>query len=667
MKLVRLSIIPLLAAAGALMSLAACNLLVETRDRPDRCGDGVLDHWEACEGAELRGATCESVDGTRGLLRCTGACTFNTSLCGGGPECGNGARNAGEACDGADLGGRTCETQGYLEGGELRCHPNCTVDVSLCLGDYSYCGNGVWDEGEGEACETGEGVPGCTSACTVEPGFACENTDGQPSICTPVCGDGQVVGDEPCDGELIGEGVTCESVGHYPGTLACVAETCTLELSGCGGSCGDGVLQTPPEECEGADAGADCADWGFSSGPLSCAGCRMDFTGCSPEVPPGAFERVAVGGAHTCGVRGGKVYCWGDNTHGQCGVDSGGSFRPTPVEVVFSPSRTVFEVTAGERHTCAITSTGSIFCWGDNGLGQLGNGGTTSSHLPVQVSTTFTALQVGAGVDHTCAVLDLGGGPKKVYCWGDNTYGQLGGVPATGSATPTVVFTDAADVIETLAVGAHHACAGTYFIPKKIVCWGRNDAGQLGIGSAEPFVNGVSEVTAISGTDDVLLAAGGAHTCAQVYLGEEMRLYCWGANGHGQLGTGGTDSTGVPVQVPTVLGAQGGQISVLGAGRRNTCALIEHDLATEFLCWGSYERGQLAVDTVEDALEPLLLAAPQGVESFALGGDHVCAIAWPGSVALAYCWGANDLGQLGDQTRADAHAPVLVSGQNLSK
>jgi len=663
----RFPFIPILAAIAALFDLAACNLLVETRDRPDLCGDGVVQHWENCDGVNLEGATCQSVDGTRGLLRCTGACTFDVSLCGGGPECGNDARNAGEACDGAELGDETCATQGYLEGGELRCHPNCTFDVSLCLGGYGFCGNGVWDEGEGEACETGEGVPGCTPACALEDGYACENTDGVPSVCAPVCGDGLVVGDEPCDGESFQEGLTCESMAHYAGTLTCITGTCTLDLSGCGGTCGDDVLQESEEECEGAGADGDCADWGFSSGPLGCAGCRRDFTGCAPEVPPGAFERLAVGGAHTCGVRGGKAYCWGDNTHGQCGVDSGGAFRPTPVEVVFTPAQTVIELTAGERHSCAITSTGAIYCWGDNGFGQLGDGGTTSSHQPVRVSTTFPALQVGAGADHTCAVLDLGGGPKKAYCWGDNTYGQLGGVPATGSATPVVVFTEEADVIDTLAVGAHHACAGTYFIPKKIVCWGRNDQGQLGVGSAEPFVNAVSEVTALAGTDEVLLAAGGAHTCAQVELESQLRLYCWGANGHGQLGAGSTDSSGVPVQVPTLLGELGGQIEVMAAGRRNTCALVEHDVEVEFLCWGSHERGQLGMDTEEDALVPTPLAEPQGVESFALGGDHVCAIAWPGAVGLAYCWGANELGQLGDRTRTDAYVPVLVSGQNLSK
>jgi len=140
----------------------------------------------------------------------------------------------------------------------------------------------------------------------------------------------------------------------------------------------------------------------------------------------------------------------------------------------------------------------------------------------------------------------------KVYCWGDNTYGQLGGDPGARHETPVAVFTEAGDVFDTLAVGAHHACAGTTTSLKKIVCWGRNDAGQLGIGSAEPFVNGVSEVTELSGTSDVLLAAGAAHTCAQVYLESQTRLYCWGANGHGQLG----DRTRTDAHAPVLVSGQ---------------------------------------------------------------------------------------------------------------
>ncbi|MBU1242238.1 hypothetical protein KKD52_11605, partial [Myxococcota bacterium] len=607
----------LVVAALAMLAFSACNLLLETRGRPDRCGDSVVDHWEQCDGANLNGFTCAQVDQSVGDLSCYSDCTFNVSMCGGGENCGDGVQDAGEQCDGAELAGARCWDMGYLEGGELGCHTNCTFDVSNCVGPFSFCGNGELNDGE--ACDDGDLAFGCSDDCTVEAGWECDNTSA-PSACTPICGDDLLAAGETCDGTRIAEGLDCESQGHYPGTLGCDAATCALDFTGCGGACGDEVIQIQLEECDGAGISGDCTNWGFASGGLECTACLLGFAGCTADVPVEPFFKVAVGGGHTCALRddglgGSDLYCWGKNDHGQCGVDSSGKFRPTPTLVAGIPEA-VTAIAPGENHTCVLVATGQVYCWGDNQFGQLGDGSTTSSVVPVLVTLAEPAVVLAAGANHTCALVDEGG-QTLVRCWGDNQHGQLGGLADPFSSTPVQ---PAPDACSALTAGHDHNCVVTADAPYGVLCWGRNDEGQVGT-TPGPGVPIPTVVAGLTSDTFVSVVAGGRHTCAQVDEAGVWRLYCWGGNEYGQLGTGDTLPSVTPVHVAAITG----NISLIAAARRNTCALME--VNDQLLCWGSNEFGQLGVGVAGDQWTPSEVVEPAMRTSIAFFSDHACVIA----------------------------------------
>src|SRR5207302_263379 len=175
-----------------------------------------------------------------------------------------------------------------------------------------------------------------------------------------------------------------------------------------------------------------------------------------------------AGENRTCGVAANSVaYCWGANFWGQLG-DGIGIPYTSPARVAGDLAFTM--VGAGGAHTCGVTTSGAAYCWGDNFAGQLGDGGTGgASATPVAVvgGLAFTVLDGGGG--HSCGVITSGAS----YCWGDNTYGQLGDGTGTGRTNPAAV----ADHLEFVSVsaGLGHACGLT---PRGTAyCWGRNDSG----------------------------------------------------------------------------------------------------------------------------------------------------------------------------------------------
>ncbi|MBF1024810.1 MAG: hypothetical protein HXK98_02875, partial [Candidatus Nanogingivalaceae bacterium] len=197
---------------------------------------------------------------------------------------------------------------------------------------------------------------------------------------------------------------------------------------------------------------------------------------------------------------------------------------------------------------CAIASDDKVYCWGDNGNGQLGNGSTTQSNVPVAVSTTGalagkTIKRIAAGIWHTCAIAS----DDKVYCWGDNGNGQLGNGSTTQSNVPVAVSTTGAlagKTIKRIATGSDHACAVT--TDNQVYCWGRNSNGELGNGStADSNVPvAVSMPGTLAGKTIKRLSGGSYRTCAIAY---DNQVYCWGNNDHGQFGNNSTTSSRTPV------------------------------------------------------------------------------------------------------------------------
>ena len=299
----------------------------------------------------------------------------------------------------------------------------------------------------------------------------------------------------------------------------------------------------------------------------------------------------------------------------------------------------VTQVAAASDHTCALTASGGVQCWGSNNLGQLGNGSATSSQIPVPVSGLSSGVvAIATAASSTCALTTSGG----VECWGSNAQGQLGNGSTTDSSTPVPV-TGLGSGVAAITVGAGHACAVTTL--GAVNCWGLNASGQLGnnslTNSSVPVV-----VNGFTG-GAIAVAAGANHTCALTTSGA---VRCWGSNAAGQVGNGSTTNT----QIPVLVSGLSSGIASIAAGNSRSCALT---LAGGVQCWGgdSAAGGPLPQSSTPAAVSGLA----SGITSIALGGSHICAVTASGGVQ---CVGRNNLGQLGNNSTTDSLAPVTPIG-----
>ena len=353
------------------------------------------------------------------------------------------------------------------------------------------------------------------------------------------------------------------------------------------------------------------------------------------------------GSSHTCALtKEGGVKCWGWNRNGQLG-DGSVDDRAVPVDVA-GLDQTVIAVATGQRHSCALTAPGGVRCWGSNLSGQLGDGGAcgTLCLAPVQVTgLTSGVTAIAAGYLHTCALTGEGG----VKCWGNNLHGQLGnGQVGSGRSTPVAVFSLASGVAS-LAAGDWHTCAVTQAGGAK--CWGENVHGQLGNGTAYANISQPVNVSGL-GSGVVAVAPASVHTCA---LTVADVVLCWGKNDSGQLGNGTAGGLQLtPAEVPGLTNASG-----LAAGFRHSCAVIA---SSGIKCWGRNDDGELGDggDCVSPCLSPVNVLGLMGSAVAVTAGEgHTCALVEGG----IRCWGRNNLGQLGDGTFGGERAvPQGVSG-----
>ena len=365
---------------------------------------------------------------------------------------------------------------------------------------------------------------------------------------------------------------------------------------------------------------------------------------------------MANGFGHTCVMYdNGTVKCWGSNRYGQLG-SSLLTLHPFPISVT-NLAGTVTAIDAGAYHTCALITGGTIQCWGLNSSGQLGNGTTNNSPSPVTVTGLSNVTQIASGYVYTCVLINGGLTSGSVECWGDNTYGQLGGPPSIIPVTaPVAVAGLPAGGVAAIATSLDHTCA-LMNDHLAIYCWGKNTYGQLGNGTVSPLPSATPvpvSLTLPPGTTITTLSAGAQQTCALLSTG---KVYCWGDGISGQIGNGlfqTVNSSPVLVSnMPDAIAISSGGYADTG----HTCALTS---AHGVVCWGNNAYGQLGDGTESNRNIPVFVSGlTSGVLSIRVGVNHSCAFM---NDLTARCWGSDGSGQLGDGVVSISTKPIDSGG-----
>lgn len=328
----------------------------------------------------------------------------------------------------------------------------------------------------------------------------------------------------------------------------------------------------------------------IADGTVFCWGTGSSLFG-DPAVPRstqpvaiGGFEGMTVtdltiGYRHACAIVAGEVSCWGNNELGQLGNGTTTmSYAPVAVELP-GPAT---DVAAGQTHSCAVVASADVYCWGNGSQGQLGDGVLHQTVTPVQVDLPEgTVSAISSYLMNVCAVVDA-----AAYCWGLNTGGEVGtgviGDRYTSYYEPTpraVVGIPGGAAVADISVGGRHSCA---VADGAVYCWGQNTAGELGVGvRSTPSPTALAVQTAGPLSDEAVMqvSAGEKLSCA---LTVGQKLACWGQNTADQFGLTGPSSE-VPVLAATEGEMAGRTATAVGAAAIFACALSERRV----YCWGA--------------------------------------------------------------------------------
>lgn len=285
----------------------------------------------------------------------------------------------------------------------------------------------------------------------------------------------------------------------------------------------------------------------------------------------------------------GAVVCWGDNSYGELGT--GGTPSSSTVPLTVSGLTNVVELALGDFHACALKSDSTLWCWGYNVWGQIGNGTTTTASSPVQVLSSVQDVSAGHG--HTCAVVS-----GRLQCWGDNSYGQSGNGNTTSPQTYTYNYTGGlmGTAVKQVGAGGYSTCG--LRSEGSVYCWGYNGLGQLGIGS---YTQQSSPTTAAL-TSVEQIAVGAYTVCARR---SDKTVWCWGLGTDGELGDGNGSNSTTPVQV------QGLSSSASVVGRGSDFCSIGVDSSIK--CWGYNLYGEMGNGTTFQSWTPASLGGASGL------------------------------------------------------
>jgi uncharacterized repeat protein (TIGR02543 family) len=377
-----------------------------------------------------------------------------------------------------------------------------------------------------------------------------------------------------------------------------------------------------------------------------------------------AIGSIVGGDSHSLSVTlAGQLYAWGTNNNNELG-DGTTTVRRTPTLISFTGlqlGETIRKVSAGQLHSLAVTTNGRVYAWGHGSSGQLGNGSTSNRTSPTLISfpgilSGETIQTVIAGQLHSLAVTTNG----RVYAWGNGSSGQLGNGSTSNSSTPSLVnFTGllSGETIQQVSGGAYHSISVT--TSGRIYAWGYNGDGQLG---DETYTNRslptLISLTGLQGGETVqTVLAGSYHSLA---LTTNSRVYTWGSNGYGQLGSG----TSLNRRTPTVIPFTGLQVS----------ETVQHIIAGNFhflvvtstgrlFTWGYNGDGQLGNGSTNNLSSPTLISftglqSGETLQHVGAGAYHSFVVT---STGRLFAWGSNGAGQLGDNTIISKNRPTLIT------
>ena len=584
-------------ACNCVSGLSPCSgACVNEQTDPNNCGACA----HACMGPSsgtgsqvCSGGGCSLSCGT-GLTSCGGACVNEQT---DGNNCG--------ACSTVCGGGMTCQTgKCNCPSGLVSCSGNCIneqTDVNNCGSCADVCPGPTTGSGNatcsGGACglSCGAGLTACSGACANE-----QTNPNNCGACGTVCAGGMTCqsGTCQCPTGLISCGGTCENEQTDKNNCGACGTTCNI-------SCAAGACVV----VSGLATGLDITCAVLSNGTVMCWGSGDNGELGNGTVPANGSPTpvlvsgittataVAAGNQYVCALlSGGGVDCWGLNNAGQLGIgNTTSAITPQPVVGL---TGTATAITVGALHTCALLSTGAVDCWGLNNQGQLGlPGNTTNQSTPQAVTALGTGVTaISAGQFHTCALMSN----KSVECWGDNELGQLGNGTTSTSPNPSPATVSGVTSATLISAGYWHTCTAN---SNGMQCWGDNTYGELGNGSTSttPIT---SPVTVMHVGTPKLISAGDGFTFWTQAGGKvgAIMFAGWGDNEWGDLANGTTTSSSTPVTVPGFTNSPPRFVSV-GPMAQGVCVSIGNSGE----CAGYNAEGQLGNGntTNQSSLQPI--------------------------------------------------------------
>ena len=396
---------------------------------------------------------------------------------------------------------------------------------------------------------------------------------------------------------------------------------------------------------------------GIDRGTVTVTATSEGKVGTTTRVVVIKYRSISAGTMHVCDIAsGGIAYCWGLNgAEGRIGSDQMSSTAMSSVPVRVPGNLKLVQLATYGRTTCGLTSEGKAYCWGYNGWGALGgNTNVSQSPTPVAVATNQTFRSITAGSDHACAITFDNVG----YCWGNNDWRQLGtGTSATASSPVQI---SGGISFASISAGAGFTC-GVATLNGVAYCWGANSIGQTGDGKTinygNVFVSAPQQVVGNQAFKSISL--GNQYACGVTMAGQG---YCWGSN-NSKFGAGPTNDSSTPLAISGGL-----TFRSISTGYGHACGVTTLDAV---YCWGANGNGQLGVAAQNGSNVPMRAAGNLTASEVSASGigtgsaSHTCMIT--SNRLTVYCFGRNDVGQLGNGATTAATSvnasPVIVVGQ----